>query len=399
MKKSLTLWILLGAVLLLSIAALAVSLLGNGTQAGEDGQETDQADSYLFLVERDSDEIRAIDYIYKGASPVSLVKTNRWTLLKNDTLPVNQEKINTLAAALATVAVQRKLVDSADDYAQYGLKEPSTQVTVTYQDGGQITFYLGNENPRQEGTSYLKTSQSEAVYLVSSTMTTFFAYSWDQLLDLDVIPEIDVADMQAIHVENPRGTGIELTRIPAENETDTAKKWKAVYASGEENILSSSNLAGDLLACVIALPLNEPVWCADVTDDIRTQYGMDAEHATKVTVKYTVTTTASAGDSSSPVTTTTEKSLSLLIGADATVEADGDNRYVYLMMEESSYIYRCLISESEDLLADFAPKTAEETTAETVGETSEETAEPPPAETVAETAAQTNPETADASAA
>ena len=350
MKKKATLLLLLGIVLLLSLLLAVAAILSGGDDPSSPADTGDEA-TYLYLADEDPATIRAIDYVYEGAAPVRLVKTDKWRMVEDETLPVNQTTASTLANAMATVAVHRKLTDSAEDYEQYGLKDPTTYLTLTYTDGSELTFYLGKENTRLEGTRYLKTSRSDAVYLVADTMTTFFAYDRIAMLELDSVPELKASDLTTLTVENGRGSGIALTK---EEDEEGEICWKAVYAAGGEETLTSSNLAGDILAALHGLTFNDPITCAGLSDAQRSEYGLDGEGSVLVRFTYESKVTSSAGESSSNATTTVKKTLSFRLGSE--IESEGETRYVYLLCEDSGYLYRSVLSESLILLSDFPIK-------------------------------------------
>lgn len=352
MKKSRTLLVMLGIAAVLALLLALISVIGAEKEPGV-GVDTEPEVTYLYLVERDPKEIRAIDYIYEGAEPIRLILTSKWTLLEDDSLPVNQTTASTLANAMATVAVQRTVVEKAEDYAQYGLESPKTQITLTYTDGDTITFFVGNENKRAENTHYLKTSESDAVYLVSSNMLTFIAHDRVSLLELDSVPDIETADLKSVVIEKANGGGIRLSRIQSE---ESATLWKAVYGDGSEAQLDSSNLAGDLLAAVLSLPFTEPVWCREVTDEKKAEFGLSDAEAIRVTLNYTETVTGSGGEASSDATVKVDRSFTILLGKQLEQgEEDEKIRYAYVMAEESAYVYRAIINDASMLFEDFAP--------------------------------------------
>lgn len=351
-KESKTLLILLGIVLLLSLLVAIVTLV-NESSNSPGGADTEPEETYLYLADKDPEEITELAYIYRGAAPIHLIKKEKWELADDSMMPVDQTKASTLANAMATVAVQRKLADSTDNYEQYGLQTPNTQITVTYSDGSSLTFYLGNENSRLEGTQYLCTSDSSAIYLVSTNMAKFFAYDRIEILALDKAPDIVTSDLKSILITNPRDTGIQLTVSESD---ESGSIWTATYGNGVKKELENANLAGDLLEAVLLLPYTDPVYCLQATDEQLQSYGLTSESATQITLTYTITATTSGSDTSSS-SALIEKKFTLLLGAEIPQEGtESTKRFAYLMVKESGYIYRAEITDSALLLDDFAPE-------------------------------------------
>lgn len=353
-KESKNLLILFGIILLLSLLVAVVTLV-NESSGNQGDVDTEPEETYLYLADRDPEEITEISYTYQGASPIHLIKKEKWELADDSTMPVDQTKASTLANAMATIAVQRKLADSTDNYEQYGLQTPNTQITLTYSDGSSLTFYLGNENSRLEGTQYLRTSDSSAIYLVSTNMVTFFAYDRIEILSLDEAPDITTSDLKSILITNPGTTGIQLTVSESDESGST---WTAKYGSGAVKELEDANLVGDILEAVLLLPYTDPVYCLKATDEQLQEYGLTSENATRITLTYTVTaTTSGSGDSSSSSSALIEKEFTLLLGAEIPQEeTESSKRFAYLMVEASGYIYRAEITDSMILLSDFSPE-------------------------------------------
>ncbi len=351
MKKARTLLILLLVILLLVGGVVLVSVLNREEEPSDTTEETIDY-SVLTLADVDPDTIVGFDYIYEGGDVVSLLKNEKWVLVQDDTLPVDQTKVSTLANAMCTVIAKRKVLDDTTDYDQFGLKTPKTQITVKYKDGSDLTFYVGKKAAYAEGTYYVKTSKSDAVYLVSENMLTFFAYTAYQLLSLDTMPDLDVDDLVQIVIENPKNTG--LTLVASSDDVD--RTWDVTYSGKEpETLDEDTNLPGDLLEAILMLSMDAPVWCTELTEEKRAELGLDEK--TTVTLKYTEIVTTSAGESSSSSTTKVERTLTLTLSRLFIEEAEtGDEegeQYAYLLYEPSGYVYRASVEDSMMLFDDF----------------------------------------------
>ncbi len=346
--------LLLVLIALLTVAILIVTLVGKEEEPDRQPQETEDV-SYLTLASVNPETITAIDYIYQGASPVRLVKTDLWRLVSDDSLPVNQIRASTLANAMSTVVASRLVLETTEDYDQFGLANPDTKITLTYRDGSDITFLIGKKNNHVLGTYYLKSSASPAVYLVSENMLPFFAYTENQMLALDTLPDVEADDITALTVENPRGTGVALSA----QGNGATRTWTATYGTGETVVLSDEDLIGDLLHATLMLTLTDPVWCRPLTPDKAAEYGLDAP--TTVVMSYTVKEAVGAGAGSSGAVNTVEKQWKLSLGSTfkapaETAEGQTQKEYVYVMVDGTGYVYQTEFTQSKLLIGDFRPE-------------------------------------------
>lgn len=136
-----------------------------------------------------------------------------------DTAAYAPEKLTALVYGLAHMDAAGTVAPAADD--RYGFAAPSAQASLLLADGA-VRLTLGRACPVGEAY-YLRTDQSEEVYLVSAQSAALLLQGVDDLRDLRLYPALNGADLtglQAILLEHG-GDAIELQRL----QTDTASAF------------------------------------------------------------------------------------------------------------------------------------------------------------------------------
>ena len=110
-----------------------------------------------------------------------------------------------------------------EDLEAYGLSEPAVTVSVTLQDGQEITVYLGNES--SDGNLYFMTSESGSIYTGDSYLATAFDC---QLSDLEAEEEEEEDASSEESAESSEGASAE--EESAESSSDSSEEETA---SGE----------------------------------------------------------------------------------------------------------------------------------------------------------------------
>lgn len=180
-------------LVLLFLAAAALICLyifvikGSGEE-DEPEEPEKQGSSYtdtIKLTEYEASDVKKLT-VYQPDDTMTLVKESdgTYTLDGNADYPLNQVKVGYLASKVAKMESSRLLEQNAD-LANYGLIDPDYKVVAEYSDGRTITFNLGVKVPG-EYRYYLSLDDSKDVYIVTSTIFTYFAYTRTELADLTV---------------------------------------------------------------------------------------------------------------------------------------------------------------------------------------------------------------------
>ncbi len=340
-KQSVTLGAMAG-VLVLALGAYAGVTRWNAAQSAADSAAAADIEVATLAPEA----VTALASTVQGESLSLKKEDGAWQLVDDPAFPLGQSYIQAMLEAVAPLAAQGPLED-AQDLGEYGLSDGCDRVTLTGEDGGQVTLLLGDTNSLT-GRVYAALEGEGKVYLAAAGVRTPFTHTLEELLQKEPIPAMD--DFVSLSVENAAGAW-EYT-FPGEEAADASSGGEAQDASsgseapssdspapgaaqedassGESQSESGGDAGGEqgsadeAKAREIADALSLLAWETCVSWDADPAgYGLDAPAAT-VTAVYT----APAADSGQAE----EKTFTLLIGG------AGDDGY-YAALPGSSMVY------------------------------------------------------------
>lgn len=153
-----------------------------------------------------------------------------------------------------------KIITEPEDLSVYGLDAPYCVVTV-----GELTLSFGNGS--SFSSSYYMSMGDGNVYLVSNTLYNCFAYSRNQLVQMESIP--DMTDITGVTVENKNGVTV-LEKLPDNDYTYSDNYvW---FIKDDRSIISQDVVSG------ILMYLEDLEWleCSDAQAADLAAYGLDA---------------------------------------------------------------------------------------------------------------------------
>lgn len=181
MRKATKLYALLGVLLVVCIAAFAVSRY-------EEKKEQIK-NSGKVILEIPTGSVTALSWT-NDSGTFSFTKGETWVYDDDNAFPVDEEKINDLLEQFTSFAAAFA-IDNVEDYAQYGLDEPICTIHITAGEES-YTVELGDFSKMDE-QRYISIGDGK-VYLVShDPLDEFDAVLRDMILD-DTIPEFDTAE-------------------------------------------------------------------------------------------------------------------------------------------------------------------------------------------------------------
>ena len=137
------------------------------------------------------DEITAMQW-QTGDETIRLVRADgAWSLDGEANFPLKQDVADELASDIAALEATHTVTGGADA-ADYGLDEPSFTVTVENDSGDTLVYQMGAKND-VTGEYYLRFSENDAIYTITSSLAATFNYDRASLLDAPVIPSLDGA--------------------------------------------------------------------------------------------------------------------------------------------------------------------------------------------------------------
>ncbi|PWE87874.1 hypothetical protein LG34_01265 [Eubacterium ramulus] len=82
-------------------------------------------------------------------------------------MQIDADKMKTMLSSLGSMTAD-STVENPEDVSEYGIDQPTQQVTLNFSDGSERTLTFGTENEIVGGT-YVQVSGDDNVYLVGSS--------------------------------------------------------------------------------------------------------------------------------------------------------------------------------------------------------------------------------------
>lgn len=298
-------------------------------------EEAETPDTSVPILNLTEEDVLSVSYTSSGGETVSLSydsTASKWLNASDAGYPVTQMPISAMATAVAQITAEREIV-TPDEFSVYGLDEPSLTISVSYADGNDRVFKIGDYN-EYIGYYYMCIDGAASVYTVSEDMVTAFDYTLDDLIELETLPS---------------GSDITFT------------SYTVTMPSGESHTYEDEALIG--LLSELAFTGWEKY---DPTEEDKASFALGADTAVTITVNYEQKKTVAVEDgSSSASTVAVEGSYLLTVGGyytDENGEASTSERW--LMYDDSKIVYKADASLLDTLIAGVAP-VDEETSAET----------------------------------
>ncbi len=160
--------------LLIAVFALAI-LSGlvywsNRHKAAEASQPAaDAPPKMLTLAEK---AVSEVTFQKDGSAPVVVSKlADRWEIIKPEPMPADQDAVNGVVSAAASLSADRLIDDHPANLVPFGLTNPATSVTLNVNAGKPVTIDFGKDTP-SGGSTYAKLAGDPRVFSVSSASKT-----------------------------------------------------------------------------------------------------------------------------------------------------------------------------------------------------------------------------------
>lgn len=229
MRKATKLYTLLGVLLVVCIAAFAVSRYEEKKEQIKNSGEV--------ILEIPTDSVTALSWTNESGK-FSFTKDETWVYDDDNAFPVDEEKINDLLEQFTSFAAAFA-IDDVEDYAQYGLDEPICTIHITAGEES-YTVELGDFSKMDE-QRYVSIGDGK-VYLVSHDPLDKFGAVLRDLIRDDTIPEFDTVKQIAFSGEESYTISYDEdgTSICADDvyftdgtplDTDTVNEWLTALRS------------------------------------------------------------------------------------------------------------------------------------------------------------------------
>ncbi|MDC7289193.1 DUF4340 domain-containing protein [Blautia schinkii] len=280
-----------------SVAVLAVlcgTYFGVKTYvAKQEEQEEQQEETVTNVISTNESDIKSLKFVIDKKEVTFEKDNDTWVKADEKEFPVNQEKIEEAASALASIDADRVLEDAEDLY-EYGLDEPQNTITVTTNDDKQTSIRVGMENESTSQYYVSKDDDKNTVYVVPDTSISPFMDDLYDYAEMEDFPVVESANVSKIQVNGSE------TSYTLEKEPDDGFWYLRGDTDSEQADTSSvNNLTSALGSMTYDSFANYN--CTDLSD-----YGLKEPYAT-ITVDYEEEA-PTAEDENSDETTETETS-------------------------------------------------------------------------------------------
>jgi hypothetical protein len=188
--------ILTAAVLIAVAAVLFIILIivNNAAEQNRNSSTTTAPDtSPIMLAEDDPATITAVSYEYNGANlkfEFSSV-AYKWYYKPDNNFPLEQIALQSMASVISSIAADRLVEDTRDNFASYGLDTPFMKITAQFkpekEDAYTRTYNIGDLNTFNN-TYYFNIEGTDQVYTIVSGLVDYFAFDLLSLSVTDTIP-------------------------------------------------------------------------------------------------------------------------------------------------------------------------------------------------------------------
>lgn len=289
-KKQRRLLLVLLVLLLAACAGYFFLLRYNARQEAAE-TEAEETSIAIYPEDFDSSSISSIRYNHDGELlSFSLQKDGEtWQYDDNTKFPLNQSSLTGMNTQLQSLTASRKLKDNLDNAADYGLDQPSNEVTLKDSDGTEFTIYFGNTN-ESASVTYIYTSAGKEVYTIDSGVQEYFSHPLLDMIIEDELPEPDsTAVFQKVTITQGDHTLALKFNEKGNPNLDYLERCSWFADLDGEKFAADDEAVSSLTSALSGLTTSG---CAafDITKDQLSTYGLDQPNAV-ITMKYTQTET------------------------------------------------------------------------------------------------------------
>lgn len=250
--------------LLIVLAALMGGYAGI-QRINENKAQIEEQSGHFALTDDAAEDVTGLQWTVDEVTMNFVWQDGAWVNAQDADFPVDQEKVQALAASVAGLEGTRKL-ENVENAGDYGLEDPAFTLKVTWSNANETTYRLGDETPFGDGWYMSLSTQENVVYAVNDDLSDFDIALMD-LAQFEDMPE--VADVQMVSVGE-----MQLIRQTESQTVDPDQLWYGqdgtpLDASQVENLIDQcENLEfQDLVA-------------TSASDEMLAQWGLDEDQAT-----------------------------------------------------------------------------------------------------------------------
>lgn len=138
-----------------------------------------------------------------------------WKCLEHDKYPLDEAKMNDMAAILGKMTATRRLVKNADNMELFGLNNPIATVSFASATGLSATLTIGMQNTTTTDY-YVHLNGVDAIFMMASSYVDYFLTDLISNVIVPEFPEIAAAEVKKA-VYEAEGISFSATRLISNN--------------------------------------------------------------------------------------------------------------------------------------------------------------------------------------
>ena len=162
---------LIALCILFLICIVAWVGLTKWNKSQEQKKQEEEEASKVMVTDITTEDINAFSYQYNNETLSFVKEDGTWYYEADKSISLDQDTMETLVATVAQLTAEQEIKDY-EDLSEYGLDTPSNTITLTTGDG-TTTLLIGNKNDMLS-QYYVKTDQSDSIYLAGSAVYTTY---------------------------------------------------------------------------------------------------------------------------------------------------------------------------------------------------------------------------------
>lgn len=162
---------LIALCILLLICIVAWVGLTKWNKSQEQKKQEEEEASKVTVTDVNTEDVNAFSYQYNNETLSFVKEDDTWYYEADKSISLDQDTMETLIATTAQLTAEQEIKDY-EDLSEYGLETPSNTITLTTGDG-TTTLLIGNKNDMLS-QYYVKTDQSDSIYLAGSAVYTTY---------------------------------------------------------------------------------------------------------------------------------------------------------------------------------------------------------------------------------
>jgi hypothetical protein len=160
---------LIALCILLLICIVAWVGLTKWNKSQEQKKQEEEEASKVMVTDVNTEDVNAFSYQYNNETLSFVKEDDTWYYEADKSIALDQDAVETLVTTAAQLTAEQEIKDY-EDLSEYGLETPSNTITLTTGDG-TTTLLIGNKNDMLS-QYYVKTDQSNSIYLAGSAVYT-----------------------------------------------------------------------------------------------------------------------------------------------------------------------------------------------------------------------------------